>query len=160
LKSTTLANLRRVCGYYGIVPTSYVLAGVVRNEPVPHKAGIFAETWRGIYKTKPVSIKIFKIIEGHKDYDKVKVVRQIVLAQRTQSFRSSNPLSFVSFTEILQGSGPLETTRAQKHPPILRRLGGRRRVLFDLSVDEEWHHHGARPQQPPSQSTRVGTCDF
>ena len=77
MKNRTLADLRRVCGYYRIVPAPYVLAGVVRNEPIPQKAGIVTETWRGIYETKPVSIKIFKIIEGRKDYDKIQVVRQI-----------------------------------------------------------------------------------
>lgn len=87
LKSRTLTNLRRVCGRYGIVPTSYVLAGIVRNEPVPQKTGIVTETWRGIYETKPVAIKIFKITEGRKDYDKIKAVCQIVLAQRTLLFR-------------------------------------------------------------------------
>jgi len=75
-KSRTLTNLRRVCGQYGIVPTSYVLAGVVKNEHVPQKTGIVAETWRGIYETNPVAVKIFKITEGCKDYDKIKAVRQ------------------------------------------------------------------------------------
>lgn len=85
LKSRTLKSLRRVCGHYGIVPTSYVLPGAVKDGPVPQKTGIFTETWRGIYGTKLVAIKIFKITEGRKDYDKIKAVRQIFLVQRTQS---------------------------------------------------------------------------
>lgn len=79
LKSRTLVILRRVCGRYGVVPTSYVLTGVVKNEPVPQKTSVVTETWRGIYEKKPVAIKIFKINEGREDYDKIKIVRQIVL---------------------------------------------------------------------------------
>lgn len=82
LKSKTLTHLRRVCGRYGIVPTSYVLAGVVRDQPVPQKTGIVTETWRGSYEKTPVAIKIFKITEGRKDYDKIKTVRRVVLAPR------------------------------------------------------------------------------
>jgi len=75
LKSRTLTALRRVCGRYGVVPTSYVLTGIVRDEPVPQKTGIVTETWKGTYETKLVAIKIFKITEGRKDYDKIKTVR-------------------------------------------------------------------------------------
>lgn len=75
LKSKTLAHLRRVCSLHGVVPASYVLTGVVKDEPIPQKVSIVTETWRGSYKAKPVAIKIFKIAEGREDYDKIKEVR-------------------------------------------------------------------------------------
>ena len=80
LKSKPLTHLCRVCGRYGIVPTSYVLTGVVRDQHIPQKTGIVTETWRGTYETKPVAIKIFKITEGRRDYDKIKTVRRVFLA--------------------------------------------------------------------------------
>lgn len=82
LKSKTLSHLRKVCGSYGIVPTSYVLTGVMRDGPVPQKASIFAETWKGVYGKRRVAIKILKIPEGHKDHDKIKAVRRVFLALR------------------------------------------------------------------------------
>lgn len=78
-----MTNLRRVCGQYGIVPTSYILTGVARNEPAPQKTGIVTETWRGVYEMNPVAVKIFKITKGCRDYDKIKAVRQTFPAQRT-----------------------------------------------------------------------------
>lgn len=74
MKGKALANLRRTCGRYGIVPTPYVLTGVVRDYHLPQKAGITIETWRGTYETKAVAIKRFKITERHGDYDKIKAV--------------------------------------------------------------------------------------
>jgi len=44
---------------------------------MPYKTSISTETWRGIHRTKPVAIKIFKVPEGSKDYDKIKTVRQV-----------------------------------------------------------------------------------
>lgn len=49
----------------------------MRDGPIPQKAGIITETWKGIYEKKLVAIKILKISEGHKDYDKIKTVRQV-----------------------------------------------------------------------------------
>jgi len=80
LRSRALDNLRRICGRYGVVPTPYVLTGVVKDGLFPQKSGIVTETWRGTYETKPVAIKIFKITEGYKDYCKIKTVRQIILS--------------------------------------------------------------------------------
>jgi len=77
LKSKTLSHLRKVCGSYGVVPTSYALTGVTRDGTVPQKASISTEIWKGTYETKPVAIKILKIPEGRKDYDKIKTVRQV-----------------------------------------------------------------------------------
>ena len=76
LKSRALTNLRKVCGRHGVVPASYVLTGVVRDEHVPRKDTAVTATWRGTYKTEPVAIKIFKIAEGREDHDKIKAVRQ------------------------------------------------------------------------------------
>jgi len=50
LKGRTLAHIRKVCGRYGVVPRSYVLAGV--------------------------AIEVFKTIEECEDYNKIKAVRQ------------------------------------------------------------------------------------
>jgi len=75
-KSKALTRLRRVCGRYGVVPASYVLTGVVRDEPVPQKTGIVTKTWRGTYKAKPVAIKIFKVAAGRRDYDEIRTVRR------------------------------------------------------------------------------------
>jgi len=82
LKSKTLTHLRRVCGRYGIVPTSYVLTGVVKDEPIPQKTGIGTETWKGTYEAKPVAIKIFKITARRENYDEMKAVRQFILMLR------------------------------------------------------------------------------
>ncbi|KAF9785751.1 kinase-like domain-containing protein [Thelephora terrestris] len=84
LKSKTLAQLRRVCGRYGVVPTSYVLAGVVKDEPLPQKTGIVTETWKGTYENKPVAIKIFKIAERRNDGEKIKTrfYKEVVLWKR------------------------------------------------------------------------------
>ena len=79
MKSKTLAQLRRVCGRYGVVPATYVLTGVVKGEPAPRKVSVVTETWKGTYKAKPVAIKIFKITGGHGDHGKIKTVRQYVL---------------------------------------------------------------------------------
>ncbi|KAF9650320.1 kinase-like protein, partial [Thelephora ganbajun] len=79
-----LANLRRVCGRYRVVPTTYVLMGVVKDDPVPQKTGIVTETWRGTYEEKPVAIEVFKITEGCKDSDRIKMrfYKQVVLWKR------------------------------------------------------------------------------
>ena len=135
-KSRALTLLRKACGRYGIVPTSYVLTGVVNDGHLPQKNGITTETWRGTYRTKTVAIKKFKIPKGE-EYDKIKAVRQAVHTH----FSSSLMLP----AEILQRSRPLETAGAREYTPLHGRLKGYRGILSDLSVDEQRYHHGVHP---------------
>lgn len=134
-----MTNLRRVCGQYGIVPTSYVLADVVRNEPAPQKTGIVAETWRGVYETNPVAVKIFKINEGCKDYDKIKAVRQTFPAQRTQSSLSTNRLSGSCLSQRFYKEAVLWKRLAHKN--ILPLLGVSRDVA-EFCLVSPWMKNG------------------
>ena len=73
--SEASAEFRKTCGDWSIVPASYTLKGVKKDDNSPQKTGITTETWRGSYETKAVAIKMFK---EHKDHDKTKAVRQAV----------------------------------------------------------------------------------
>ena len=71
----------------------------MRDGPVPQKTGIFTETWKGTYEKNPVAIKILKIPEGQKDYDKIKTVRQGFPRIQTESNFSPFLVQFRDFTK-------------------------------------------------------------
>lgn len=77
LKSKALFHLRRVCGRYGIVPASYVLIGITRDEAVPRKDTSATAIWKGTYRAESIAIKVFKIAKGREDYGNIKTVRQV-----------------------------------------------------------------------------------
>ena len=161
LKSKALNHLRRVCGRHGVIPASYVLAGVARDDPIPQKTGIVTEIWKGVHENKAVAIKIFKVTEGQKDYDKIKTVRQ-VFSTPTHTICCSGRLTSRCSrdSEVLQRGCPLEAIGAQKCPPPFGCFEGYCRTLFNLTVDEERLHYRVRSQQPARQPPRIGMSSF
>jgi len=112
-KGKSIIELRKLCGKHRTVPTAYKLDGVEKEgECAQHNSK--TQIWKGRYKGDVVALKILRLPQEDPSIQRIESV------SKSRDLRRLLPVVLIGGVAALQGSGVDETTRTQKHHPVLR----------------------------------------
>lgn len=71
----TVIELRKLCGEYRTVPTTYKLEGVEKEGGCAYTKSDITEIWKGIYRGEFVALKILRVSQDNPEIQRTKSVR-------------------------------------------------------------------------------------
>ena len=74
-KWESVNKLRKLCGRFRTIPTSYKLRGVKKQGDYPERVSRVTEIWKGVYRDEVVVLKVLMVPKDDPDMQETESVR-------------------------------------------------------------------------------------